>query len=79
MGISSSKSLIVSLKEAQELLGEQDVRRLKEGWDRVSHGQQKIDQRTFQEAILGHVPMLPSALSNCIFNAFSGSSSSSVC
>ena len=78
MGISSSKSLIVSLKEAQELLGEQDVRRLEEGWDRVSHGQQKIDQRTFQEAILGHVPMLPSALSNCIFNAFSGSSSSSV-
>ena len=74
MGLSGSKSLLLPLKDAHALLGEGQVKRLAEGWNRISLGQ-KIDQRTFQQALLGQFTTIPSALSNCIFNAFSGSAS----
>jgi|MDTB01.2.fsa_nt_gb Ca2+-binding EF-hand superfamily protein len=76
MGLSGSKSLLLPLKDAQGLLGDAEVKRLADGWNRISHGQQKIDQRTFQQALLGQFTMMPTALSDCIFNAFSGNASS---
>lgn len=69
MGPASSRATGVPSKEAGLILGQSDLILLEQAFDRVSHGR-KLDAKAFQRAVFGSFIMMPTALSNCIFNAF---------
>ena len=57
MGIAASRSLAAQVKQAEQLLGREDVLRLEKCWERISIGN-KLDIRSFQRALFGSFVMM---------------------